>query len=162
MSDWTIHRPQGQCCATGQKIEVGQEYYAALVETEQGFERRDFSVEYWEKERPQVFCFWKTRLPEPNQKRPLFIDDTMLIAFFERLSSEAGPERVAFRFVLALILMRRRRLKYEATVVSDGVEVWRLRWVGQKDTVDVVNPHLDEDQISQLSQQIGQVLNADL
>ncbi len=162
MSDWTIHRPQGQCCATGQKIEVGQGYYAALVETEQGFERRDFSVEYWEKERPQVFCFWKTRLPESNQKRPLFIDDPMLIAFFERLSGETDPERVAFRFVLGLILMRRRRLKYEATVMSDGVEVWRLRWVGQKDTVDVANPHLDEERITQLSQQIGQVLNADL
>ena len=162
MSDWDIHRPQGQCCATGQKIEVGQEYYAALVETDQGFERRDFSVDGWEKERPQVYCFWRTRLPEPNQKRPLFIDDQMLVAFFDRLAVETEPERVAFRFVLGLILMRRRRLKYEATVTSEGNEVWRLRWVGQKDTVDVVNPHLDEEQISQLSGQIGQVLNADL
>jgi len=162
MSDWDIHRPQGQCCATGQKIEVGQEYYAALVETDQGFERRDFSAEYWEKERPSVYCFWKTRLPEASQKRPLFIDDQMLTAFFERLASETDPERVAFRFVLALVLMRRRRLKYEATVTDHDTESWRLRWVGQKDFVDVVNPHLDEERITQLSQQIGQVLNADL
>ena len=162
MSDWDIHRPQGQCCATGQKIEVGQEYYAALVETEQGFERRDFSAEYWEKDKPSVYCFWKTRLAEPNQKRPLFIDDQMLTAFFDRLATETDPERIAFRFVLALILMRRRRLKYETTVTAAGSEVWRLRWSGEKDTVDVVNPHLDEQQITQLSQQIGQVLNADL
>ena len=162
MSDWDIHRPQGQCCATGQKIEVGQEYYAALVETDQGFERRDFSAEYWGKERPSVYCFWKTRLPEANPKRPLFIDDQMLTAFFERLATETDPERVAFRFVLALVLMRRRRLRYETTVTDHDTESWRLRWVGQKDFVDVVNPHLDEERITQLSQQIGQVLNADL
>ena len=162
MSDWDIHRPLGQCCATGQKIEVGQEYYAALVESDEGFQRRDFSVQFWENERPSVYCFWKTRLAEPNQKRAVFIDDQMLTAFFERLASETDPERIAFRFVLALILMRRRRLKYDTTVTDNGAEVWRLRWVGQKDTVDVVNPHLDEQQIAQLSQQIGQVLNADL
>ncbi|MBP8305450.1 MAG: hypothetical protein KBE04_15155 [Phycisphaerae bacterium] len=162
MGDWDIHRPQGQCCATGQKIEVGQEYYAALVETDQGLERRDFSAEYWEHERPSVYCFWKTRLPEASAKRPLFVDDQMLTVFFDRLAQETEPERVAFRFVLALVLMRRRRLKYEATVTEGGAESWRLRWVGQKDTVDVVNPHLDEERITQLSQQIGQVLNADL
>lgn len=162
MSDWEIHRPMGQCCVTGRKIDVGQEYYAALVETEQGFQRRDFSVESWENERPQVYCFWKTRLQEPNQKRQVFVDDQMLMVFFERLASETEPERAAFRFVLALILMRRRRLKYETTVTADGHEVWRLRWVGQKDTVDVLNPHLDEQQITQLSQQIGQVLNAEV
>jgi len=34
--------------------------------------------------------------------------------------------------------------------------------VGEGVFTDVVNPHLDEEQIEQLSSQIGQILHADL
>ncbi|HPC96864.1 MAG TPA: hypothetical protein PLU87_18105 [Sedimentisphaerales bacterium] len=162
MADWTINKPLGQCCGTGRAIEPGQEYFGALVETEQGFERRDYSVEYWEREKPAVFCFWKSRLADPDEKKELFVSDDMLMAFFERLANETDPEKVSFRFVLALVLMRKRRLKYEATRMDGARETWLLRVAGEKDVVEVVNPHLDEEQIELLTSQIGQILQADL
>lgn len=162
MADWEINKPLGQCSGSGRKIEPGEEYYGALVEVEQGLQRRDFCVEFWEREKPQVYCFWKTKLAPPNEKKELFISDDMLVAFFERLANETEPEKVSFRFVLALVLMRKRRLKYDSTKMEDGREIWRLRMAGDKDLVEVVNPHLDEDQIEQLTSQIGQILQADL
>jgi len=162
MADWVINKPLGQCCGTGQQIEPGQEYYGALVETEEGFERKDFSAEYWEEKQPEVFCHWKTRLADPEEKKELFVSDEMLMAFFERLANETEPEKVNFRFVLTLVLMRKRKLKYDATKMENGKEIWRLRVVGQKELVDVVNPHLDEEQIEQLTSQVGQILHADL
>jgi len=36
MAEWDINRPLGECCGSGQKIEAGQEYFGALVETEEG------------------------------------------------------------------------------------------------------------------------------
>ena len=162
MADWEINKPLGQCSGSGRKIEPGEEYYGALVEVEQGLQRRDFCVEFWEREKPQAYCFWKTKLAPPNEKKELFISDDMLVAFFERLANETEPEKVSFRFVLALVLMRKRRLKYDSTKMEDGREIWRLRMTGDKDLVDVVNPHLDEDQIEQLTSQIGQILQADL
>ena len=109
-----------------------------------------------------MFCYWKTRLPHPNQKKQIFVDDEMLLAFFERLGIETDQEKVNFRFVLALILMRKRRLKYDATRVEGAKEIWRLRITGEKQFIEVINPHLDEEQIEQLSSQIGQILQADL
>jgi len=162
MADWDINRPLGECCGTGRQIEAGQEYFGALVETEQGLVRRDFCEEYWDKEKPDVFCYWKTKLPDPEEKKQLFIDDDMLMAFFERLAEETEQEKVNFRFVLAMILMRKRRLKYDATRMDGEQEIWRVRLVGTKDIVDVVNPHLDEEQIEQLSSQLGDILHADL
>ena len=162
MDEWEINKPLGQCYGTGRKIEYGEEYFGALVETGEGLQRRDFCADYWEKEKPNVFCYWKTRLPQPNQKKQIFVDDEMLLAFFERLGIETEREKVNFRFVLALILMRKRRLKYDTTRVEDGNEIWRLRIVGEKQIVEVINPHLDEEQIEQLSSQIGQILQADL
>lgn len=162
MADWEIIRPLGQCSGSGRKIEYGEEYYGALVEAEQGLQRRDFSGEYWDREKPAVYCFWKTKLAAPNEKKQLFVSDDMLMAFFERLANEIEPDKVSFRFVLALVLMRKRRLKYDSTKMEEGREIWRLRMTGDKELVEVVNPHLSEDQIEQLTSQVGQILQADL
>ncbi|MBN2593575.1 MAG: hypothetical protein JXA81_08720 [Sedimentisphaerales bacterium] len=162
MSEWEITKPLGQCYGTERKIEYGEEYFAALVETEEGLQRRDFCAEYWESEKPDVFCYWKTRLPEPGQKKQLFVDDQMLMAFFDRLEKETEQEKINFRFVLALILMRKRILKYDETKNDGDQEIWCLRVVGEKQIVEVINPHLDEEQIELLSSQIGEILQADL
>ncbi len=162
MSEWEVDKPLGQCCGTGRKIDYGEEYFGALVETDEGLQRRDFCADYWESEKPNVFCYWRSKLPHPDQKKQIFVDDEMLMAFFERLENETEQEKVNFRFVLALILMRKRRLKYNATRVENGKEIWRLRIVSEKEIVEVINPHLDEEQVEQLSSQIGQILQTDL
>jgi hypothetical protein len=163
MADWQINRPLGQCHGTGQEIEPGQEYFGALVETEAGLERQDFSTEYWEQTKPPVYCFWRSRLPAADEKKELFVSDEMLMAFFGRLACETDPEKVSFRFVLALVLMRKRLLKYDSSRTDeDGGEIWSLRVTGTKDVVDVTNPHLNEERIEQLSSQIGQILQMDL
>jgi hypothetical protein len=162
MSEWEINRPLGQCSGTERKIEYGEEYFAALVETEEGLQRQDFCADYWEKEKPDVFCYWRTKLPESGQKKQLFVDDQMLMAFFERLEKETDQEKIDFRFVLALILMRKRILKYDATKTENDKEIWQLRMVGDKHTVEVVNPHLNEEKIEQLSSQISEILQTEL
>ena len=162
MDEWEIDKPLGQCYGTGKKIEPGQEYFAALVETEEGLRRRDFSADYWQQQKPDVFCYWKTKLPEPGRKKQLFVDDQMLMAFFDRLAAESDQEKINFRFVLTLILMRKRLLKYDSSRTEDDKEIWRLRMVGDKEFVEVVNPHLDEGQIEQLSSQLSEILQVDL
>jgi len=162
MDEWEIEKPLGQCYGTGKKIEYGEEYFAALVETKEGLQRRDFCADYWQAEKPDVFCYWKSKLPHPDQKKQIFVDDEMLMAFFERLGKEREQEKINFRFVLALILMRKRRLKYDLSKIEGDKEIWRLRIAGDKRFVEVINPHLDEEQIEQLSSQISQILQVDL
>ena len=124
MDEWEINKPLGLCSGTGRKIEASEEYFGALVETEEGLQRRDFCADYWESGKPDVFCYWRSKLP-----------------------------------------LRKRRLKYDANRIEDGREIWRLRLVGGEPAgrrIEVVNPHLDEEQIEQLSSQIGQILQMDL
>jgi len=162
VDEWEINKPLGQCCGTGKKIEYGQEYFAALVQTERGLERRDFCADYWQQHKPNVFCYWKTKLPSPEQRKKVFVDDDMLMAFFERLERESEQEKMNFRFVLALILMRKRRLKYDSSRTEGNKEIWRLRITGEKEFVDVVNPQLDQQQVERLSLQLSQILQVDL
>ena len=163
MEEWEIDKPLGQCHGTGRQIEAGEEYYGALVESEEGLKRQDFCADFWDEHKPEVFCYWKSKLPHPDEKKKLFVDDDMLMAFFERLTGESEQEKINFRFVLALVLMRKRRLKYDSSKNEDGGEIWRLRIPGgDKEFVELINPHLDEEQIEHLSSQIGQILQVDL
>jgi hypothetical protein len=161
MADWEIKKTVGQCSGTGREFEIGEEYFAALVEAEPGLERRDFSADYWNEHQPPVYCFWKTRMPNPELKKKVFVNDEMLMAFFDRLAEETDPEKVNFRFVLTLVLMRKRRLKYDGCRMENGAEIWTLKVTAQDRTAEVVNPHLTEEQIEGLTGQMGQILQMD-
>jgi len=162
MTEWEINKPLGRCYGSGEKIEPGREYFATLVETSDGLQRRDFCCEYFQQSKPQVYCHWKTRMPSPQEKKRLFVDDEMLLTFFNRLETETDGEKVNFRFVLALILMRKRLIKYDSGRTEDGREIWRVRVVRDNEFVDVINPELNEEQIEQLSGQIGRILQVDM
>jgi len=60
------------------------------------------------------------------------------------------------------ILMRKRKLKYESARNENDQEIWTMKVAGEDRTADVVNPHLNEDQIQQLSEQMGQILQTSL
>ena len=121
MDEWEIDKPLGQCWGSGKKIECGEEYFGALVESDEGLQRRDFCEDYWEREKPEVFCYWKSKLPDPGEKKKIFVDDEMLRAFFERLGTETEQEKMNFRFVLTLVLMRKRRAEsFPYLILSSG------------------------------------------
>ena len=162
MAEWQISKSQGQCFGTEQPIAPKEEFFAALVEVEDHFERRDYCCDYWNEHKPQVYCYWKSKYPDSDEKKQLLIDDEMLMSFFERLAEETDPDKINFRFVLTLILMRKRKLKYDSSRIEEGQEIWAMRVAGQKRIVDVINPHLNEDQIEQLSSQMSEIMQVDI
>jgi hypothetical protein len=158
MAEWEIHKPFGTCAGSGRAIRHDEEYIATLVETDGKLERKDYCSEYWTANEPAVYCYWKSVMPRADAKKKIFIDNDMLLAFFERLASETAEEKVNFRFVLTLVLMRKRILKYDSSKTEDGREIWTVKITGRDETAEVVNPHLTEDKIEQLSEQLGQIL----
>ncbi len=106
-------------------------------------------------------------IPETEQKRKLFVDDGVLLDVFNRLESRTAPADIQFRFVLALLLMRKRLIKYEGTEAPAGtdgstdgiaVEIWRMVLRNSGHLVLVTNPHLTAQQIGEVSQQLSSIL----
>jgi hypothetical protein len=158
MAEWDIHKPSGVCSGSGKVIEPDEEFIAALIETPGGLQRRDYSAEYWMANRPGTYCHWKSIMPKDDKKKKIFVDNDMLLAFFERLASETDEEKVNFRFVLTLVLMRKRLVKYDSSENIDGKEIWTVKITGRDEKAQVVNPNITEDKIEQLSEQLGQIL----
>jgi hypothetical protein len=161
---YEIGRPAGVCAVTGQQILPGERFMAALRETPTGLERLDIAIGAWESfDRTNLLAFWQTIQPEANKAKKLLVDDSVLMELFERLADAAEPAKVSFRFVLGLILMRKRLLAYESTHHDDaGRDVWRVRLKGREQPLEMVDPKLSEDQYGDVTQQLGQILNSEL
>ncbi|MCC7147479.1 MAG: hypothetical protein IT443_13640 [Phycisphaeraceae bacterium] len=187
---YDLQRPTGQCALTGKTLTAGEAYIATLVECDPnqpvgegkagnalGFVRLDVSLEAWQSGQrpPRLFSHWRTHVPQPNEKRKLFVDDTVLLALFRRLGEQEQAERAAFRFVLGLILMRKKILRYEGSRQRPGTEggteggaegqvqeFWSLGVRGEDEKLELFNPQMDEAKIQQVTEQLGEVLEAEL
>ena len=162
MEQWQVARTEGRCAGSGEKLLPGTTYYASLIDCGETFERRDYSTSYWDTEHPEIFSYWLTIIQAPNEKKKLLVDDDVLVNLFERLANTDIVSKQNFRFVLTLILMRKRRVKYEGSYKKDGLEYWKMRLVREKSYTDVLNPHLTESQISEVSQELSTILNTEL
>lgn len=160
---YEVGRPLGRCAVSGREIAPDEKFMAALRETPLGFERVDVSTEAWEEyDKAGILGFWQTTMPRPEAKKKLFVDDEVLCGLFERLADTAEPSKLNFRFVLGLILMRKRMLIYETSRYDGDREIWSVRFRGRDDRLDLLNPKLDEQQVTEVSQQLGEILNEEL
>ncbi len=164
---YEVSRPHGLCAVCGERIAPDSKFMAALRETAEGFERVDVSLECWEKQdRQNILAFWKTTMPQPEAKKKLFVDDEVLCNLFERLAETTEAAKLNFRFVLGLILMRKRLLIYETTRKDDSAgsvrEVWIVKLKGRDTQLEMLNPHLTEEQVQDVSKQLGEILNEEL
>ena len=147
-TDYNISRAAGQCLRCDTPLQEDQEYMAVVIENGELFERQDWCLPCWEApdrdEIADLFGQWRTRVPPAKPKRRLFVDDALLVNFFERLADTDEPAKLNFRFVLALVLMRKKLLIYERGVKdAAGRETWIVRLKGGDGTGEVIDPQLD-------------------
>jgi len=170
-TDYQIARSTGHCWATGQPMVPGSPCIAAIVERsgEEGFDRLDISMAAWESgSRPEgLFSFWKTVVPSPDSKPKLLVDDAVLMDVFERMAADDRPQRQAFRFVLALILMRKKLLKFVGRKRDGEGECWLLVPRGpageaERSPIEVINPQISDDDVRTLTDQLGEILQGEL
>jgi hypothetical protein len=158
MTEYQIQPNTRRCAITGRELRPGERYFTALSETAGQFVRQDYSAEAWTGPPAGVFSFWSGRVPDENDvARPRF-DDDLLLECFERLEGQSEPRRVSFRYVVALLLMRRKRLKFEEATTEAGHEVLTLRCMRTGTRHQVVNPGMTEEEMSAVQEEVFKVL----
>lgn len=163
-------RPTHQCASSGRRFEPGEVFVATLSEPEEPGEelvRHDFAAEAWERgARPEgtPIAVWRTREPADDRPRSLLPDTDELWAMFEGLDAEAAGRGAVFRYLLALMLMRKRILGLVDQRVGDGgrpVLVLARRGAGPdgpRETFEVTDPGMDQDAVAAGTEELGAVL----
>src|SRR5258708_38977879 len=120
MMDYQIQATTRRCAATGRELRPGEKFYSVLLDEGSRFIRQDYSSEAWHGPPEGAFSFWLGRVPAQEQSRRLQIDDDLLMDCFQRLETETDAAKINFRYIVALLLMRRKRLKFEEARGTDG------------------------------------------
>jgi hypothetical protein len=148
------------CARTGRVLQPGEKHMVLLVQQDQNLAREDICMEAWSEPGPDAFAWWQTRVPERHQTTRLIIDDGLLYDCFTRLEAEDEPAKIHFRYVLALWLLRKRKLKFEDVHREQGQDWLLLREPRNKKLHRVQDPHLNEEAIKQVQQEVETMLQA--
>lgn len=169
---YEIGRAGHRCAATGRALAPGEAVVAVLVEDTEAerMTRLDFDAEAWDSgARPgsgvPVYGFWRTRVPEPNAKRGHVIDAEGLVDLFEQLEESDIEERRTLRYLIALVLIRRRELVYEGVDRSENRPALLVRYKGEAgregDPMRVPEPVLDEVGLRATLEAFGRAVKLD-
>jgi len=157
-ADWSMPRRADACAGCQRAFEVGETFRAYLYEAPEGYARRDYCLNCQPPDEPEPLGSWKTSRPEPAPRKILPFDRDAIYGFFTRLEDAEERPQIHFRFVLALLLWRKKVLKLERSVTVDDREIWEFVAIRTGDVHRVQRPALDEAELQQLSDQLEQLL----
>lgn len=75
--------------------------------------RRDYAADAWQGPPEQALGWWKSQVPHPHAKKANLAPSEVMLEYFQEL--EGRPDKEDERYVLALLMIRRRVLRQERT-----------------------------------------------
>lgn len=164
--EYKIGTSSRACAACDCRFGVGDEYYSAVVEVEgdEVLARHDFCPGCWKPDGGPYFSFWKTRVPQPEQavdRGPRLVDLGRLMQLFEHLVEQDEEHARRFRYVLGLVLMRKRRLKVVSSrrLAGGKGEELTLRETGTDRQHVVACPSISDDEIRSVADRLREILD---
>src|SRR5580704_1571324 len=160
LSEWEIKARSRHCARTQEAFEDGVTIYTLLFRERAGFRREDVSETAWQqiKESVAPFSFWKSKFqaspPAPPEPMPKESVEELL----RRLVSEDLPEHLNVRYVLAILLERKRILKQVDMRESAEEKFLIYEHVKTGEAFIIPDPRLRLDQLDSVQQEIYSLL----
>jgi hypothetical protein len=158
MTQYELAAPARVCAATGRELKPGERVVSVLTDEGGKLVRREYAPDGWPGPPSDAVAHWHGKVPTAEAKKPA-VNDPLLFDCFDHLAGQTDPSKVHFRYVVALLLMRRKKLKFEDVKrTADGGEVLVLRDTRGGKRVEVPDPRLSETEIASVQAEVFQVL----
>jgi hypothetical protein len=102
-----------RCAVGGRALAPGESYYSALVMERGVAVRRDYAASAWSGPPEGAFAWWQANVTGVDGGRGKLAPQDVLLDLFATLAGE--PAEAEFRYVLGLLLLRRRLVKLDET-----------------------------------------------
>jgi hypothetical protein len=158
MTPYQIQGPARQCAITGRELLPGERFYSALFDEIGQLVRKDYAYDAWPGRPENAIAYWTGRIPATDKPQRPIINDELLMDCFEHLTQSTESKQKNFRYIVALLLMRRKRLKFEDTKKQAGEESLCLRDAKTGTRYEVLDPHLSEAEMDAVQDEVFRVL----
>jgi hypothetical protein len=158
MAEYDIAAPSRACTATGRELAAGEPFVAVLLDEAGKFVRKDYAAAAWPGPPDRYVAFWTGKVPPADRPRKPTFNDDLLVEWFQHLAGNPDPARQNIRYVVALLLMRRKRLKFEDVRRQNGADVLVLRDARSGARHEIADPRLSEAEIVAVQDEVFQAL----
>ncbi len=161
-NEWSIQSRGNRCAVTEREFADGEFFYTLLYDEKLGFRREDLSESAF-KERPadapQPFSFWRTKYQAPPPAAPEALGKQTAEDLLRRYMEDQSPQNAKARYILALMLERKRQLKEVETKRSDDGSLMRIYEHSKTGEVFLIpDPQLRLDQVAEVQAEIAGML----
>ncbi|MCG8451445.1 MAG: hypothetical protein MI725_17905 [Pirellulales bacterium] len=158
--DFEVKSCSRLCAATQRTLEPGDVYFSVLL-TEQGeLVRHDYGADAWQGEPEECLGWWRSRVPTKEGSTPKLAPTDVMLNLFATLADRPADEE--FRYLLGLLLLRRRVLKRQDSFLNDaGREVLMLSCPRRNEVLELVVAEPDAEQAQLLQQRMIDLLYGD-
>jgi len=112
MAEWKIRRRHGECTRCQSVFEEGGRLASVLrLDEEKDLLREDLCESCWGADSPATYLFWWFTRFHASRKRTLQLDLGSLERLFMELEGKQEQQLAELRYLLCLLLMRKRKLK---------------------------------------------------
>ncbi len=148
-------RPRSKACAiSGGPFSPGDTCWSALVEQDGKLVRQDISQAAWEGPPENCVGHWQTEIPPENCEGQRKLDTESLFDYFVQLSEQPNNTERDYQYVLALLLIRKRRLVLDDNIEIDDRPAMRLTGSAGEGPFDVLETELSDEQVESLQNQL--------
>ena len=163
LGEYKVSRCTRQCHAQQRPLREGEWYYSVVIESGDEYVRQDFSAESWQGPPEGSIGWWKSRMPTSDEKKMVLAPPEVLIELLRQM--EPFPDRAKSRYLLALMLMRRKIVR-PATKESIGgdekpresKEVLRVEVITDGSIMDVPIIKINRSESEALREELNELL----
>lgn len=127
MGDWKTPKRELACQRCEKAFEADEKFFSMLAVEADEIRRADLCRGCFGGNEPEPETIWWRTLHQPDRKRGLALDFEAIERLFEQLEGCAEERLQRLRYVLCLLLLRKRRLKVVRIDRSGGEEAMVVR-----------------------------------
>jgi len=159
--EWNIQARALQCAVSGRPFEKGERIYSALYWRDGQYARVDLNEESWKARNDNIepLSAWQTDFvpPPPPEPETLRKDDAE--SLLRRLVSENAPGTLNARYILALMLERKKVLRQVERQRNEGLSVLVYEHLPTGEVWLIEDPGLKLGELKTVQEEVAHLLD---
>lgn len=161
--NWSIRSRAHECALTQRPFEDGESFHTAIYfdPQENGYVRRDVCSEAWKQEieERKPVASWKTIYQKVIvEAKPEIAPKESAQELLQRFIEEGDPMTENARYILALMLERKRQIVQTAEKEVDGAKMLFYENKKTGEIFIVRDPELKLDEVAQIQEEVATIL----
>jgi hypothetical protein len=158
--EWNIQSRALQCAKTGRPFEKGERIFSALYWRDGQYQRVDLSAEAWLERNDNIepLSAWQTEFVPPPPPEPEALKKDDAESLLRRMVTENAPSTRNARYILALMLERKKVLRQMERQKQEGVSVLVYEHIPSSEVWLIEDPGLKLGELTAVQEEVTKLL----